>query len=87
MSDLPLILALLLSGGAAIGFVAVVVGIKRQDKAMSLGAPLDGRSASLARRVTGCHTRGIATSAVAPQASTRPARGAATGPVRRCVVL
>ncbi len=60
MTDLPLIIAVLLSLIVGVGFVAVLVGIRREDKAMSLGAAPSGMSASLARRVTGCHVRGHA---------------------------
>ncbi|WP_345599971.1 hypothetical protein [Thermocatellispora tengchongensis] len=39
------------------GYIAVLVGIRREDKAMSLHHAPVSISASLARRVTGCHVR------------------------------
>jgi hypothetical protein len=86
MSAIPLIVALVLSAGAAIGFIAVVVGIKRQDKAMSLGAASPELTAGLARHVTGLHVRdGDPSSRIAETASIRPGRGVPTAPARRCV--
>lgn len=58
MTDLPLIVAALLSLTMGVGFVAVLIGIRREDKKMSLGTAPPGAAASLARRVTGCHVRG-----------------------------
>ncbi|GAA4597983.1 hypothetical protein GCM10023194_74310 [Planotetraspora phitsanulokensis] len=87
MSTLPLIIALVLAGGVLVGYIAVLVGIKREDKAMSLTSAPDGQSARLARHVTGLHIRGGGpTGRIAPKASTRPGRAVPTSPVRRCAV-
>ncbi|MEV6159459.1 hypothetical protein AB0L53_54915 [Nonomuraea sp. NPDC052129] len=57
MSWLPLILAALLGVTLLVGYITVLVGIRRQDKAMNLRRQTNGVSASLARKVTGCHVR------------------------------
>ncbi|MDR8409778.1 hypothetical protein MTP10_13640 [Nonomuraea sp. 3-1Str] len=57
MSWLPLIVAGLLGVSLLVGYVTVLVGIRRQDRAMTLRREVTGVSASLARRVTGCHVR------------------------------
>ncbi|TQS11984.1 hypothetical protein FLW53_21870 [Microbispora sp. SCL1-1] len=86
MSSLPLIIALALSAVVAVGFVAVLVGIRREDKAMFRGSASGDASARLARHVTGLKVRnGGPTSRIAETRSLRPAPGVPTGPVRRCV--
>jgi hypothetical protein len=60
MTDLPLIIALVLGPAVGVSYVAVLIGIRREDNAMSLGTPPPGMAASFARRVTGCHIRGHA---------------------------
>lgn len=57
MTDLPLIIAALLSLVVGVGFVAVLIGIRREDKAMILSSPPSSMAASIARWVTGCHSR------------------------------
>ncbi|MEV4807940.1 hypothetical protein AB0K18_48800 [Nonomuraea sp. NPDC049421] len=57
MSWLPLIIAVLLSATVLVGYVMVLVGIRRQDKALSLRRHSGGAAASLARKVTGCYVR------------------------------
>ncbi|MFI7460934.1 hypothetical protein [Nonomuraea sp. NPDC049646] len=57
MSWLPLIIAALLSTTLLVGYVMVLAGIRRQDKALSLRRHPGGASASLARKVTGCYVR------------------------------
>ncbi|GAA5073561.1 hypothetical protein HNP84_008515 [Thermocatellispora tengchongensis] len=54
---IPLIVAAVLALTVLVGFVALVVSIHRNDRAMSRGGQLrDG----LARRVTGCYvSRGV----------------------------
>lgn len=86
MSALPLIIALALSTAVAVGYAAVLVGLKREDKAMFDGAACGDPAARLARRVTGLHVRnGGPTSRIAETASLRPVPGVRPGPVRRCV--
>lgn len=57
MSWLPLIAAGVLGVTLLVGYVMVLAGIRREDKAMTLRRQADGVSASLARKVTGCHVR------------------------------
>lgn len=57
MSWLPLIAAGLLGAALLVGYVMVLVGIRREDKTMNLRRRAYGASASLARKVTGCHVR------------------------------
>ncbi|WP_113705341.1 hypothetical protein [Nonomuraea lactucae] len=57
MSWLPLIAAGLLGVALLVGYFMVLVGIRREDKAMTLRRQANGASASLARKVTGCHVR------------------------------
>ncbi|MEV0307466.1 hypothetical protein AB0J43_02240 [Nonomuraea fuscirosea] len=40
-----------------VGYIAVLVGIRREDKALNLRRRPDGASAALARKVTGCYVR------------------------------
>ncbi|WP_246075627.1 hypothetical protein [Nonomuraea terrae] len=55
---IPLIIAGALGVTLFVGYVMVLVGIRREDKALSLRHGPDGASASLARKVTGCYVRG-----------------------------
>jgi hypothetical protein len=54
---IPLILAGVLGIALLVGYVMVLVGIRREDKALSLRQRPNGASASLARKVTGCYAR------------------------------
>jgi hypothetical protein len=58
MTVIPLIVAGVLGVALVVGYVAVLVGIRREDKRLSLRQSPDGASAVLARRVTGCYVRG-----------------------------
>ncbi len=85
MSTLPLILAVILTVAVGVGYVAVLVGIRREDKAMSSGVASPEGAARLARHVTGLHVRGGGpNSRIAETTALRHGTGAATGPVRRC---
>ncbi|MET9067722.1 hypothetical protein [Streptosporangium sandarakinum] len=55
MSALPLILALVLAAVTVVGYVLVLIGMRQEDRCMSLGEVPPSRTAGLARRVTGCH--------------------------------
>ncbi|WP_431898921.1 hypothetical protein [Nonomuraea sp. bgisy101] len=57
---IALVVAAVLGLAVLAGFVMIVVSIRREDRAISLGfAPKSGSSV-LARRVTGCHVgRGV----------------------------
>ncbi|GAA5057567.1 hypothetical protein HNP84_000520 [Thermocatellispora tengchongensis] len=57
MSWLPLIVAGVFGVALLAGYVTVLVGIRREDRGMTLRRQADGVPASLARRVTGCHVR------------------------------
>ncbi|MEU8356335.1 hypothetical protein AB0C27_10020 [Nonomuraea sp. NPDC048882] len=57
MNWLPLIIAALLSTTVLTGYVMVLVGIRREDKALNLRRQTGGASAALARKVTGCYVR------------------------------
>ncbi|MEV5554358.1 hypothetical protein SAMN05421874_101333 [Nonomuraea maritima] len=57
MTALPLIIAGLLGVTLLVGYVAVLMGIRREDKALSLRQGPSTASASLARKVTGCYVR------------------------------
>ncbi|MFF4620182.1 hypothetical protein [Nonomuraea jabiensis] len=57
MTTIPLIFAGVLSVALLVGYVTVLVGIRREDKRLSLRHAPDGVSASLARKVTGCRVR------------------------------
>ncbi|MGP3914263.1 hypothetical protein [Nonomuraea sp. 10N515B] len=57
MSWLPLIIAALLGATLLVGYVLVLIGIRREDKALNLHQRPNGTSASLARKVTGCYAR------------------------------
>ena len=52
---IALIIAGLLGVTLLAGYITVLVGIRREDKALSLRQRPDGVSASLARKVTGCY--------------------------------
>ncbi|MEV4104164.1 hypothetical protein AB0J42_28280 [Nonomuraea sp. NPDC049649] len=58
MTMIPLIIAGVIGVALLVGYVAVLVGIRREDKRLSLRKNPDGASAALARRVTGCYVRG-----------------------------
>ncbi|GII95772.1 hypothetical protein Ssi02_60030 [Sinosporangium siamense] len=83
MTVLPLIIAALLGFALLVGYVAVLIGIRREDKAMSLSHAPTNVAASLARRVTGCHVRNDAPTSAAATAPLRPSRVVPTVPVRR----
>ncbi|TQS21382.1 hypothetical protein FLW16_39450 [Microbispora sp. KK1-11] len=86
MSALPLIIALALTAVVTVGYVTVLVGIRREDKAMRGGVASGGASARLARHVTGLRVRdGGPNSRIAETRSLRPVPSVPTGPVRRCV--
>ncbi|WP_043627583.1 hypothetical protein [Nonomuraea candida] len=57
MTAIPLIIAGLFGVALLVGYVMVLVGIRREDKRLSLRQAPDGASASLARKVTGCYVR------------------------------
>ena len=81
-----LIAMLIVTGGAGLGFAVIVVGIRRDDAAMSRGAASPDRTARIARHVTGLrvweddgsNSRTFQTSAL------RPVPGAGTAPLQRC---
>ncbi|MEU4235259.1 hypothetical protein AB0F17_64255 [Nonomuraea sp. NPDC026600] len=54
---IALIIAGLLGVTLLVGYITVLIGIRREDKALSLRQRPDGVSASLARKVTGCYVR------------------------------
>jgi hypothetical protein len=54
---IALIIAGLLGVTLLVGYITVLVGIRREDKALSLRQRPEGVSASLARKVTGCYVR------------------------------
>ncbi|SPL93920.1 unnamed protein product [[Actinomadura] parvosata subsp. kistnae] len=54
---IALIIAGLIGVTLLVGYIAVLVGIRREDKALNLRRRPDGASASLARKVTGCYVR------------------------------
>ncbi|MEO3892370.1 hypothetical protein [Nonomuraea sp. B5E05] len=58
MTAIALIVAGVLGVALLAGYVAVLVGIRREDKRLSLRQAPDGAAASLARKVTGCYARG-----------------------------
>ncbi|MFI7043302.1 hypothetical protein [Streptosporangium sandarakinum] len=58
MSALPLIVALILAATVLVGYTLVLIGMRQEDRCMSLGKVPPSRTAGLARRVTGCHVRG-----------------------------
>lgn len=55
MTALPLILAGLLGAVILAGYVAVLVGMRREDRTMHLPQTAPGRLPAFARWVTGCH--------------------------------
>ncbi|MCK2213337.1 hypothetical protein MF672_005950 [Actinomadura sp. ATCC 31491] len=57
MTAIPLIVAGVLGTALLVGYTMVLVGIRREDKALTLRQRPDGASASLARKVTGCYVR------------------------------
>ncbi|MGI5285144.1 hypothetical protein ACQEVF_17670 [Nonomuraea polychroma] len=57
MTTIILIIAGLLGVVLLTGYIAVLVGIRREDKALSLHQRPRGASAALARKVTGCYVR------------------------------
>ncbi|MER7506219.1 hypothetical protein AB0L05_35710 [Nonomuraea pusilla] len=57
MDVIPLIIAALLAAVLLTGYVAVLLGIRREGRAMSLRYGPAGASESLARKVTGCYVR------------------------------
>lgn len=86
MSALPLIITLGLAVIVAVGYVMVLVGIRREDKAMRSGVASKDASARLARHVTGLRVRnGGPNSRIAETRSLRPVPVVPTSPVRRCV--
>ncbi|MFI6508045.1 hypothetical protein ACIBCT_10610 [Streptosporangium sp. NPDC050855] len=58
MSAIPLIVALVLTTVVVVGYTLVLIGMRKEDRCMSLRTAAPTRSAVLARRVTGCHVRG-----------------------------
>ncbi len=75
MTWIPLILAAIIGATLVYGFAALVISIRREDKAMSLRHTPDTTTSSVTRRVTGCYTRGSS-----PGVSSRPERAVPTGP-------
>ncbi|WP_103956487.1 hypothetical protein [Nonomuraea solani] len=57
MDVIALVIAGLLGVILLVGYIAVLVGIRREDKALNLRRRPDGASAVLARKVTGCYVR------------------------------
>ncbi|MEV1001798.1 hypothetical protein [Nonomuraea sp. NPDC050202] len=57
MTTIPLIVAGVLGVTLLVGYTMVLIGIRREDKALSLRQRPNGASASLARKVTGCYVR------------------------------
>ncbi|MET8048777.1 hypothetical protein ABZU75_14360 [Streptosporangium sp. NPDC005286] len=58
MTAIPLIIGLVIGAVVLVGYVLVLVGMRQDDRRMSLGDIPPSRAAGLARRVTGCHVRG-----------------------------
>ncbi|MEV4173858.1 hypothetical protein [Nonomuraea sp. NPDC049709] len=58
MTTIPLIIAGVLGVTLLAGYIMVLIGIRREDKALNLRQRPNGASASLARKVTGCYARG-----------------------------
>ncbi|MER5650698.1 hypothetical protein [Streptosporangium sp. NPDC002524] len=58
MTTIPLIIGLVLGAAVLVGYVLVMVGMRQEDRRMSLSGVPPTRAAGLARRVTGCHVRG-----------------------------
>ncbi|GGQ04348.1 hypothetical protein [Streptosporangium pseudovulgare] len=58
MSALSLIVTLVLGATVLVGYTLVLVGMRQEDRCMSLGEVPPSRTAGLARRVTGCHVHG-----------------------------
>ncbi len=57
MTALPLILAGLLGAVIVAGYVAVLIGMRREDRTMHLPQTAPGRLPAFARWVTGCHVQ------------------------------
>ncbi len=57
MDVIAFIVAGMLGVVLLVGYIAVLVGIRREDKALNLRRRPDGASAALARKVTGCYVR------------------------------
>ncbi|MEU6713958.1 hypothetical protein ABZ897_21015 [Nonomuraea sp. NPDC046802] len=57
MTTIPLIIAGVLGIALLVGYMMVLVGIRCEDKRLSLRHPPNSASASLARKVTGCYVR------------------------------
>jgi hypothetical protein len=57
MTTISLIIAGVLGVTLLVGYTMVLIGIRREDKALSLRQLPNGASASLARKVTGCYVR------------------------------
>lgn len=81
-----LIATLIVTAGAGVGFAVIVVGIRRDDAAMSQGAASPGRTARLARRVTGLRmwTHPSVSYRAARPAAPRSGRDAGPAPRPRC---
>ncbi|GAA0395829.1 hypothetical protein Acor_72020 [Acrocarpospora corrugata] len=92
MTWLPLIIALILAIAVAVGYVVVVIGMRREDNRRHLPASAPGLSAGLARWVTGCHVRDDRlTREPSERAPARayatplpPVPGVGSSPVRHC---
>jgi hypothetical protein len=54
---IALIFAAVVGLSLLVGYAMVLIGIRREDKALSLRQRPDGPSATLARKVTGCYVR------------------------------
>jgi len=81
-----LIAMLVVTVGAGLGFAVIVVGIRRDDAAMSRGAASPDRTARIARCVTGLRvwTNAGPSSRTAQPAALQPGRGAGPAPRPRC---
>ena len=81
-----LIAMLVVTVGAGLGFAVIVVGIRRDDAAMSHGAASPDRTARIARRVTGLRVwKNVGPSSRTAQTSAlRPGPGAGPAPRPRC---
>ena len=81
-----LLATLIMTAAAGLGFTVIVVGIRRDDAAMSHGAASPDRTTRLARRVTGLRMwthPGLSSRAARP-AAPRPDRAAGPAPRPRC---
>jgi hypothetical protein len=88
MSTLIVIIPIVLGSAVLVGFAGILIGMRREDRMLTLGEVPAGRLAGFARWVVGCHVRGQvgdvptcreASALQAAAESTPPVRVAATG--------